>query len=110
MAPFYGWDSTATRLEPLRGGSLLLTTKFPEFPGTRFIDLRRMSRSWSHPVVLNTGPPDWESSVLTNRPLINHPKKASKHSLTFIAWAVFQQQVLHKVYQINTLIQNLSLK
>ena len=42
MAPFYGWDSTAPRLEPLRGGSLLLTTKFPEFPGTHFIDLRRM--------------------------------------------------------------------
>ena len=22
MAPFYGWDSTASRIEPLRGGSL----------------------------------------------------------------------------------------
>ena len=22
MAPFYGWGSTASRLEPLRGGSL----------------------------------------------------------------------------------------
>ena len=32
MAPFYGWGSTASRLEPLRGGSLLLTTKFPEIP------------------------------------------------------------------------------
>ena len=29
-------------LEPLRGGSLLLTTKFPEIPGTHFIDLRRI--------------------------------------------------------------------
>ena len=35
MAPFYGWGSTASRLEPLRGGSLLFTTKFPEVPGTR---------------------------------------------------------------------------
>ena len=26
MAPFYGWGSTVSRLEPLRGGSLLLTT------------------------------------------------------------------------------------
>ena len=34
MAPFYGWGSTASRLEPLRGGSLLFTTKFPETPGT----------------------------------------------------------------------------
>ena len=28
MAPFYGWGSTTSRLEPLRGGSLLFTTKF----------------------------------------------------------------------------------
>ena len=42
MAHFYGWDSTASRLEPLRGGSLLFTTKFPEIPGTHFIDLGRM--------------------------------------------------------------------
>ena len=26
MAPFYGWGSTASRLEPLQGGSLLFTT------------------------------------------------------------------------------------
>ena len=42
MAPFYGWGSTASRLEPLRGGSLLFTTKFPGFPGTHFINLGRM--------------------------------------------------------------------
>ena len=36
MAPFYGWGSTALRLEPLRGGSLLFTTKFPEIHGTHF--------------------------------------------------------------------------
>ena len=32
MAPFYGWDSTASRLEPLRGGSLLEHCKFENFP------------------------------------------------------------------------------
>ena len=42
MTPFYGWSSTASSLEPLRGGSLLFTTKFPEIPGTHFVDLRRM--------------------------------------------------------------------
>ena len=42
MAPFYGWGSTAPRLEALRGGSLLFTTKSPEIPGTHFINLRRM--------------------------------------------------------------------
>ena len=36
MAPFYGWGSTASRLEPLGGGSLLFTTKFPEIPGTQY--------------------------------------------------------------------------
>ena len=39
MAPFYGWGSTASRLEPLRGGSLLFTTKFQGNSGTHFIDL-----------------------------------------------------------------------
>ena len=38
-APSYRWGLTASRLEPLRGGSLLFTTKFPVIPGTHFIDL-----------------------------------------------------------------------
>ena len=42
MASFYGRGSTASRLEPLRGDSLLFTTKFPEIPGTHFTDLGRM--------------------------------------------------------------------
>ena len=29
MAPFYGWGSTASRLQPLRGGSLNLKEKYP---------------------------------------------------------------------------------
>ena len=42
MAAFYGWDSTASRLEPLGGGSLLYNTKSPEIPGTHFINLGKM--------------------------------------------------------------------
>ena len=42
MAPFYEWGSTASRLQPLWGGSLLFTTQFPQIPGTHFINLRRM--------------------------------------------------------------------
>ena len=42
MAPFYGWGSTASRLQPFRGGSLLFTIQFPEIPGTHLIDLGRM--------------------------------------------------------------------
>ena len=42
MTPFYGWGSTDPNLEPLRGGSLIFTTKFPEIPATYFINLGRM--------------------------------------------------------------------
>ena len=42
MAPFYRYCSTASRLEPLSGGSLLYNTKFPEIPGTDSINLGRM--------------------------------------------------------------------
>ena len=42
MIPFYGWGSTALRLEPLREDSLLFSSKFPEIHGTHFIDLGRM--------------------------------------------------------------------
>ena len=43
MAPFYGWSSTVSKLEPLQEGSLLFTTKFPEIPGAHFINLGRMN-------------------------------------------------------------------
>ena len=42
IALFYGWGSTASELVLLRGGSLLVTTKFPDIPGTHFIDIRRL--------------------------------------------------------------------
>ena len=45
MAPFYGWVHLAQgQIEPFRG-SLLFITKFPEIPGTHFVDLGRMKRS-----------------------------------------------------------------
>ena len=42
MALFYEWGSTVSRLLQLRGRSLLFTTKFPDIPGTHFIDLGKM--------------------------------------------------------------------
>ena len=39
MPPFYGWGSNASRLEPLRGGSLFFTIKFPEIPDTHLYSL-----------------------------------------------------------------------
>ena len=42
MPPFYGWGSTASTLQPLRGDSLLFALQFPEIPGTHFNDLTRI--------------------------------------------------------------------
>ena len=56
--------------QPLQGGSLHFSLQFPEIPGTPWKD-KRLSRPWSHPVVLNTAPVDWESSALTTRPLLH---------------------------------------
>ena len=44
MVPFYEWVSTASRLHPPRGGSLLFTIQLLEIPSTHFIDLVRMKR------------------------------------------------------------------
>ena len=69
MAPLYGWSSTVSWLKPLWGGSLLFSTKFStrnswySYYWPQKDD--RLRRSWSHPMVLNTGPLDWESSALT---------------------------------------------
>ena len=74
MAPFHGWGSTASRLQPLWGGSLLFTARFLETPGTHFIDLKRM-KSWVDLTATQwnwTRDPwiDWASSVLTTRPFL----------------------------------------
>ena len=65
MAPFYGWGSTAEAVYFL-----------PQVPRNFWYSFyqprkgERLSRPWSHPVVLNMGPLDWESSALTTRPLL----------------------------------------
>ena len=41
-ASFYGWGSTAARLQPLQGCSLLFANHLPEIPGAHFIELGRM--------------------------------------------------------------------
>ena len=42
MAPFYGWSSTASRLQPLWGGSLLFTSEFPEIPAILSLTYNKM--------------------------------------------------------------------
>ena len=71
MVPFYGWGLIVWKLKNHEGDRLLATTKSPRVPGTHFINLRWKTNSpWSHWVVLNPGLLDWESSVLTSRPLL----------------------------------------
>ena len=36
-----------------------------------YLWIKMLSRTWSHPVVLNQGPLDWESSAITNRLLLH---------------------------------------
>ena len=88
MTPFYGWGSTASTIEPLWGDRLLFTAKFPEIPGTHFIDLRKDERlpwmkslPWSRPVVLNIRPLDWKSRYLSNENLLN---PFENHKLCFL--------------------------
>ena len=47
MTPFYGWDSTASRCRPMRGGTLLFTTKLPsilDFPENLLPSIFQFSR------------------------------------------------------------------
>ena len=75
MAPFYGWGSTASRLEPLWGGSLLFTTKSPEIPGTHFIDLGWM-QGW-----VDLGATQWFEHGTPGLGIqcLNHQAIAPKH-------------------------------
>ena len=60
------WFNCLEATKPLRGGSLLFTTKFPEIPATDLIDLGRMKglEPWSHPWFLNLRPLDCEFIAL----------------------------------------------
>ena len=62
--------STASRLEPLRGGSLLFTSKFPEIPGTHFIDLEgaKAKSTLEPPSGFEHGTPGL--GILTTRPIL----------------------------------------
>ena len=42
MAPFYEWGEAVKSAEPLRGDSLLLTTRPPGGPGTHLIEFGKM--------------------------------------------------------------------
>ena len=80
----FNWHKAA---KPLQGDSWLFTTRFPEIHGTHLIKHARMkvlSRPWSHPVVLNMGPLDLESSVLTTTPLLKYFSNILRHQLMYL--------------------------
>ena len=72
MAPFYGWGFKSLKIiKPLQRESLLFTTNSPGVAATPRKD-GRLSQPWSHSMVLNLGPLNWESSALTNKPLLHN--------------------------------------
>ena len=63
--PFYGWGSTASRLQSHYEEAVYFLPKFPEIHGTHLINLRANQQ------FLNTRPLDWQSSTLTTTPQQN---------------------------------------
>ena len=96
MTPFYG--SSSTELGLLRRGSLLFATRF--FLQRNFWysfywpwNDERLSGPWSHPVVLDTGSLDWESSALTTRPYLS--------SKCWVSWCFCVPFLLRKLPNCN---------
>ena len=87
MASFYGWGSTASRLEPLPGGSILFTTKFPEIPGTHFIDLE----GWKAESTLEATQWFWTRDSWVGNPA---PELEYKGRLSKSEWAFFHFRIL----------------
>ena len=54
----------------------------------------RLSRPWSHPVVLNTGPLDWQSIVLTTWPFLHRENSDTQ----FIYCSLYHDCFLHFRY------------
>ena len=80
----------------------LLTTKLPEIRPRKD---ERLSRPWSHPVVLNTGPLDLESTALTTKPKAN--KRHRVKSLTSLCFleVVGSLEMFHKNSRYNSSLQ-----
>ena len=77
MVLFYGWGSTASRLQALQGGSLLFTIQFPNISGTHFQFYQpqkeeRLSQPWSHPVVFECETPGLGIQRLNHYQAIAH--------------------------------------
>ena len=73
MAPFHGWGSTISRLQSHFEETFYFFHSTPKTSWYSFNqpqEDKRLSKPWSHPVVLNLGLLDWETSALTTKPLV----------------------------------------
>ena len=72
ITPLYGWGSTVSRLQSQYKWQFTFYHLVPRsswYSTDRPQKDEKLSWPWNHPVVLNSGPLDWESSTLTTRPL-----------------------------------------
>ena len=93
---FYNLKGT----EPLRGDSLFFIIQFPRVLMSSWYWICRPRRDerpswpWSHPVVLNLGPLDWQSSALNIKPLFY--KIAYKFLLSSIQESIKLRVFFHR--------------
>ena len=118
VAPFYGWGSTALRLEPLRGSSLLFIIKFLEIPGTHFIEGWTAELTLEPPSGFEHGTPgmivhDYAKTDRMYFPLLHHFKNGIKYSrmdqIKFAAQKIWRDMiclmpVLHNFYLVHSWI------
>ena len=68
MTPIYRWGPTTSRLQ------------------SHYV----LRRPWGHPVVLNMGPLNWKSSVLTTRPLLHEKASDTQYKIFTIIYPFVQ--------------------
>ena len=69
MASFYGWGSTVSKLQSVCD---IFIFRSSWYSTDRLQKDERPSWPWSHSVVLNARPLDWEYSTLTTSPLLHN--------------------------------------
>ena len=95
MAPFYGRGSATSRLQSHYEKEVYFLPQVPRSSWYSFDRPRkdeRLSRPWIHPVILNTGPLDWESSALTTRRQIDNEEGRYQK----LKWVPFPKNYLHR--------------
>ena len=93
MTPIYRWGPTTSRLQSHYGKAVYFYHKVPRNSSQSFDRPRkdkRLRRPWGHPVVLNMGPLNWKSSVLTTRPLLHEKASDTQYKIFTIIYPFVQ--------------------